>query len=207
MVICLIADVVASRFVPDRASLQATLTEVLRHLNEGHDRLLSPYTLTLGDEFQAVFRAADGLFADLTSIQTCLYPTELRFAIGVGPLSTPLNPASALGMDGPAFHTARNGMQQLKGSRARYRVNLHERTPAWIDPVLQVVSHAVTRWPATRLQVLHYLLRGVRLAEVPGKVHLTPAAVYKSAQAGDLRNIVAILEEVERAIDAALAEP
>ena len=37
-------------------------------LNSQHRELLSPYTITLGDEFQAVFGRADSVFPDILAI-------------------------------------------------------------------------------------------------------------------------------------------
>ena len=49
----IIADIVGSRALPDRAQAQQTFIDVLTRAGEGLDLPRSPYA-TVGDEFQAV---------------------------------------------------------------------------------------------------------------------------------------------------------
>ncbi len=50
--IVVIADVVASRNIADRALIQDQFVATLSRLNDRNLQLVSPYTVTLGDEFQ-----------------------------------------------------------------------------------------------------------------------------------------------------------
>src|SRR5438046_7843335 len=114
-VLCVIGDIVKSRKLPQRDRVQLQLAKGLKEVNTiAGRRLLSPYTLTLGDEFQAVYGHADQLFYDLWSIVYRIHPTRLRFSVAVGALSTRINRRSAVGMDGPAFHEARSGIDELR---------------------------------------------------------------------------------------------
>ncbi len=91
--------------VADRAGLQKSLLGVLARLNKSHaGSLLSPFTLTLGDEFQALLPDASALWRMIANIQAELHPVRVRFGIGVGEIVTEINREAALGMDGPAFH-------------------------------------------------------------------------------------------------------
>jgi hypothetical protein len=55
-VVAVIADIVESREIPDRAHFQRRLKQVLDEPNSrAVDSLLSPFTLRVGDEFQAVY--------------------------------------------------------------------------------------------------------------------------------------------------------
>src|SRR6266498_2562651 len=113
-VIAVIGDLVASRNIPQRAAFQRKITRVLAKTTEKASGLASPYTLTLGDEFQAVYRRGDSLIADVMGIMAEIHPVRARFALGVGELTTRINPAQALGMDGPVFHQARAALSNLK---------------------------------------------------------------------------------------------
>ncbi len=70
---------------------------------------MSPFTITLGDEFQAVYGGFEAVLGDTVEIIAEVYPHRLRMALGHGPLSTDLNPTAALGMDGPCFAAAIEG--------------------------------------------------------------------------------------------------
>ena len=65
-VLVLIADIVESRSIPNRAVYQRKLQELLHTINSrSRQNLLSPYTITVGDEFQALYRNTYGLFSDV----------------------------------------------------------------------------------------------------------------------------------------------
>jgi hypothetical protein len=81
-------------------------------VNGENMHLISPYTITLGDEFQAVLKNARHLFGDIITILYVIYPTKIRFSIGIGDIQTPVNPNQAIGMDGTAFYNARTGIDK-----------------------------------------------------------------------------------------------
>lgn len=113
----LIGDVVGSRRVADRARLQARLERVLRDLNRGWgEALAARFALTLGDEFQALFRGPDALPAAVERVCHGLVGTGVRFGVGWGELATPLR-RRAVGMDGPCFHRARAAIESARRGR------------------------------------------------------------------------------------------
>jgi hypothetical protein len=57
--------------------------------------LVSPGTLTLGDEFQVLLRRASGRLLDLLRISADLYPEQMRFALALGEIDTAINPPAA----------------------------------------------------------------------------------------------------------------
>src|SRR5688500_7792726 len=98
-VIAVIGDVVASKELAQRSVFQRRLGKALAQTSGAARHLASPYTITLGDEFQAVYRNADLLFADIFGIMAEIHPVRIRLALGVGALTTKINPVQALGMD------------------------------------------------------------------------------------------------------------
>ncbi len=93
----LIGDIVASRNSARRHDLQEQMKAVFAELNQNNAGLISPYTLTLGDEFQVVFNQADRVFTDIFAILAIL-PVKVRFSLGLGAITTDLNPVQALGV-------------------------------------------------------------------------------------------------------------
>src|SRR5687767_15884840 len=112
----LIGDFVQSKNLENRGEVQRAFAAVCADLNKERDRLglVSPLTITLGDEFQAVFGNVARLWECILRIEATMEPVAIRFAVGLGTISTDIQPAAALGMDGPAFYAARAAMEQLK---------------------------------------------------------------------------------------------
>jgi hypothetical protein len=92
-VIVLIGDIVGSRDLDERSQIQRKLKRIFTLIKRKRSFLLSPYTITLGDEFQAVYGRAEYLFVDILNILSSIYPVKARFAIGIGGLKTPINRA------------------------------------------------------------------------------------------------------------------
>ena len=203
--IAVIGDIVGSKELPRREALQQQLAATLKAVGRSARGLASPYTLTLGDEFQAVYRAADSIFADIVTIMAEVHPVRVRFALGVGALTTRINAKQALGMDGPAFHLARAALLALKDDGRLLRL---AGSPAdrWTlaNHVLNLLSHQIAGWERNRLQILAGLLRGRKVREIEDGLSVSTVAVYKNIRAAALDEVVGICQELAAAMNAAL---
>ena len=204
-VICVIGDVIKSRNISRREAFQVHLERALKRLN-GRKDILSPYTITLGDEFQAVYKNADRLFRDFWYILEHAYPIKVRFSVGVGNLKTAINHKSALGMDGPAFHWARRGIIDMKRSPALFRIQMVEGSAEnWMNSTLDLISHISRHWKRNRFLILERMLDGAEPAAIARRMKLTGAAVYKNIDAGGLRVIMQLTEEISARINERIA--
>lgn len=204
-VMALIGDVVASRAVPQRAVLQRQLQAALAAAGRRAQGVASPYTLTLGDEFQAVYRRAATVFADIVGIMADVHPVQVRFALGVGPLATRLNPRQALGMDGPAFHHARAALQALKADGRLLRIAGGAGGDwALANRTLNLCSHQMEGWTRNRLAILAGLLRERRPDAIGAELGISTVAVYKNINAAALHDMVGVCRELAGALDAAM---
>ena len=108
MYLALIADVIDSKMVQERLDLQKQVEKTLQKLNELFgDYLASRFTLTLGDEFQALLKVDAPVFQIIDTLRSELTPTQLRFGIGLGEIVTAIDPLQSVGADGPAYWNAR----------------------------------------------------------------------------------------------------
>jgi hypothetical protein len=206
--IVVIGDIVASRALAQRAVFQRRFSKALDERTREARHLASPFTITLGDEFQAVYRKADLLLADAFTIMAEIHPVRTRLAYGVGELSTRINPAQALGMDGPAFHNARAALTLLKESGGLLRI-AGQPAEDWalINHVLSLLSHQVENWSRNRLLIMAGLLRGRAVKEIEEGLKISRVAVYKNIRAAALDDVQGICQELERALNQALRDP
>jgi hypothetical protein len=198
----IIADIVASRAETDRRQLQKKLINELKDLNSDKgDVLASPYTVTLGDEFQALYRSASGLFADLWRISAVLHPARVRYSIALGRVTTPVNKKQALGMDGPVFHIARDGIEQAKELGTIFRVGGAITSLELINDSLTLISHLARNWSSNRLAIEADLSTGKPVKEISKRVGISESGVYKNINAAALDTITAITHGIELALD------
>ncbi|MFH1501895.1 MAG: SatD family protein [Candidatus Eisenbacteria bacterium] len=108
--VALIADIVGSRRLPDRYGVQERLEAAMPALSRKlKPELAADFTVTLGDEFQALIRRPSDVVAILNETDHLLSGIPLRFGVGVGCLTTDFR-ETAIGMDGPCFHEARDAI-------------------------------------------------------------------------------------------------
>ncbi len=202
--IVLIGDIVNSKNILQRSKVQSELNAIFKKLNNDKS-LLSPYTITLGDEFQAVYNKADFIFNHIWQISLAVYPLKIRFSLGVGDITTKINKKQAIGMDGPAFYNARNGLNELKESAFLFIVNSDELTSQEIiKQSLFLISHLSAGWKKSRLDILVLLYENFSAAEISKKLKITDKAVYKNIDAGALKIIIDLTKEITNHLNQSL---
>jgi len=100
--VVLIADIVGSRQLSDRAATQRDLLETIDGINRVAN-LAVPLAITSGDECQGLFEQWPAVVEVLAGLSDALFPQGFYFGVGVGPLSTAMRPEIG-SMDGPCFH-------------------------------------------------------------------------------------------------------
>lgn len=123
--IALIGDVVKSKEINpmEREQLQVDLASLFKDINERYKRkLVSPLTITLGDEFQGLFVEGDSMLEIIDEIRLKTYPVRVRFGLGFGTMSTAIRQEDSLGSDGPAYYCARKAIEQVKQRERAYKV-------------------------------------------------------------------------------------
>ncbi len=117
----IIGDMVQSRKIRERQKVQEAFQQALQRVQQEYElEIVSPLTLTIGDEFQTVLNKADRFFPMINRLEEYLPEIRFRFGLGVGTISTALNRKAAIGMDGPAFHFARQALEQARQHQRRF---------------------------------------------------------------------------------------
>ena len=202
--IALIGDIEQSKKLERemRIKTQETLLSLFNRLNSKGDSLISPYTLTLGDEFQTVYSKGDDLFRHIWMIMASVHPVMVRFSIGAGDITTNINRKSSLGMDGPAFHRARDGMDQLKKTKGLICLNSgDEQINHLINNIFRFIEGNIRSWKKNRLLILHKLREGNEVKQIAGELDLSEVAVYKNINTGNLEALIDLEKSITRLIN------
>lgn len=196
----LIGDIISSRKVENRNDLQNKLLDVFNDLNlsDKKEHLISPFTITLGDEFQAVYDKADSIFSDSIRILEKTLPQKIRFSFGIGEISTEINRKQSIGMDGSAFYLARAGIEKLKESKGSHKFNLYGLEDPELEKlynnILMIFSNLLEGWNRNRYYILRSTIARKAVKVIAGDLLITEAAVYKNISDGNIREMMAILD-------------
>lgn len=113
--IAIIGDIVGSKNITERKVIQDRLSSLLDHINNTYSSdIASKFMITLGDEFQGLLHKGGNAVEILETIDREMHPVKMRFGIGIGGITTDINPDMPIGADGPAYHYARRMIQDLK---------------------------------------------------------------------------------------------
>lgn len=127
--IIVMADIVDSRNMQQN-KLMKSFKKITDEINyEKKDILLSPITITLGDEFQCVVKNVEaGIELMLAIDEKKLYEMadfKLRYVLVEGGIETPINHEIAYGMLGEGLTIAREKLIEYKNAYHRYSIQLN----------------------------------------------------------------------------------
>jgi len=122
----LMADVISSG-QKDQNQLMIDFKALIFSINEFYkDRILSPLTITLGDEFQGVLKdlktSLEIILALEESIICKKFNFKLRYILNQGEIDTPINNETAYEMLGSGLTEARFKLNDLKTEKFRFEV-------------------------------------------------------------------------------------
>lgn len=122
------ADVISSRSY-DGSNFMREFARIVEECNAAHARtLLSPYTITLGDEFQGVARSLRSAVDSILFLEGRLLTVQpsflLRYVLVNGEIDTPINPLLAHGMTGSGLASAREMLTKKRRGRRRFQIDL-----------------------------------------------------------------------------------
>jgi len=104
----LLADVIDSSSIPDRAEFREDLLKGIEQVNaEYGSDLHVEYDLIKGiDEFGAVLSELSNLYEMISTILNRVHPVQIRFGVAAGDVDVDPEKGDISSMDGPAFHLA-----------------------------------------------------------------------------------------------------
>ena len=118
--IAVIGDIINSKQIDNRHTFQNKFKTLLHTINlEYKAEIASDFMITLGDEFQGLLKNGRNVVYIIDRIEREMYPVKLRFGIGVGEITTDIQPTVPLGADGPAYNLARDMINVVKRSETK----------------------------------------------------------------------------------------
>jgi hypothetical protein len=162
------------------------------------DCLISKFTVTLGDEFQALLKPTRTIFQILDMISWKMGPSKIRYGIGVGGISTSIDPNNSIGADGPAYWFAREAIDYIHGNND-YGANClafrceDKDLVLWLNDALACTEFMKSKWNVTQREVFHELLKDRLYDEqfeqkaMAARMGLKPSPLQKRLKTGGLR--------------------
>ena len=199
MYLALIADVIDSKMVQERFDLQKQLEKTLQTMNELFGEFLaSSFTLTLGDEFQALLKVDAPVFQMIDTLRSELTPTQLRFGIGLGEILTDIDPLQSIGADGPAYWNARAAINLVHqkndyGNTQIYFSCGKEKQDFFVNALIASGEAIRSGWRGSQEEILLDLLKRCVYSEnfsqqdLAQSLAINPSALSKRLKSSSIR--------------------
>lgn len=202
----IMADVVKSSSL-DQVQLGSDLQQLVQSCNEHlAGVLLSPLTVTLGDEFQGVASSLEGAIESLFTLEEMLlekaYPFRLRYVVLYGEIRTEINPEIAYGMLGPGLTAARARLVSKERSRPRFQFKLGDDVATtMLERLFRLLELLVQEWKSKDSLLISELITQRSIKEVAERLDKDRSLVWKRRKSLRIEEYLILKELVNTTVN------
>ena len=197
--VILMADVVDSTKLSSKEFMSQfdVLVEKINSARE--ENIISPLTITLGDEFQGVIDNFENgikiIFELEETIVRLNYDFKLRYVLLEGQIDTKINPDIAYRMLGSGLTDARRELEDLKKSQNRFLIKLdNTEKELYINKAFSIYQNFVDSWKEKDRPLVKEFLDTGDYKLVAKKVGLDPSSVWRRKKSLNIAEYTAIKE-------------
>ncbi|SCG82046.1 hypothetical protein DW1_0426 [Proteiniborus sp. DW1] len=111
----MICDICSSRKIKNREEIQYKIIDMLKEVNKKYnDIILSPFIVTLGDEWQGLLRYPCDYLNIINFFKKYIPDIKFYVGIGIGDVSIHNFELTVNQLDGPSFYRAREAIKLAK---------------------------------------------------------------------------------------------
>ncbi len=154
----LMADIIKSS-IRQGDTLMEDFKVLVADTNKAYKKhILSPLTITLGDEFQGVAKGAGEAMELILALEEKIIKDQLdfklRYVLNYGEIDTPLNKKNAHEMLGKGLTVARKQLNAMKKSKERFWVNLKDKKQnSLLGKALLIYQSFVDDWTVKQQKI------------------------------------------------------
>ena len=151
----LMADIIASR-EKDQNELMIDFKNIVNKINNTfREQLLSPLTITLGDEFQCVIKDLSSSTEIIIAIEELIFKNnltfKLRYILNQGIIETKINPSIAYEMLGSGLTDARIALNKSKNQKIKFIVKIDDLKKSEIlNNAFLIFENITSKWDAQK---------------------------------------------------------
>jgi len=159
----LMGDIIASSSYPAAALRKSFLAQIDACNRALGAAVVSPYTVTLGDEFQGVAASPLGAVEALFFLEEAILGVEphfkLRYVLACGEIDTPLNRRQAHAMMGAGLTRARRLLTDKRRGQPRFRFDLTDQTATrQFERLFMVLDGVTGRWSTSDADLIRDMI-------------------------------------------------
>ncbi len=205
----IIGDLINSKKIKNRQEVQEKFQKTLARINQNYrSSIASKFTISLGDEFQALLMDKKPIIQIILAIEAAMYPVQVRFGIGIGQINTEIDYENSVLIDGPAYHRARAMISELEKTEQQYEqreanilissADRPTREDRLLNASLSLVTVIKNQWTARQEEIIQsYRLNDGNQYKTAGKLGIGQSSVSKALKAANFVSYQSALSEIE----------
>ena len=160
----IMADIISSRDIAKEEDFMGQFKSLTHLANEQFKgQIVSPLTITLGDEFQGIVDSTQTLFELVFFLEEqrleAGYTFQLRYSLVYGEIETEINTEIAYEMYGTGLTQAREGLQRAKDSGHHYYVDLQLEPEVQLQLCLELYQSIKSEWKPREYAIVAAFLK------------------------------------------------
>ena len=178
----LMADVINSRKYKGKVVATA-LSKIVAFINTAYKKeIISPLTITLGDEFQGIVDTPEAIVKIIVAIEEQLIINEcafkLRYASNTGKIDTVLNKKIAYGMIGEGLSNTRTILNNAKKEEERFFL-FSDTNTTFLNRLFIIFASFVDGWKQKDFKTISLFFKDNDYKKVAAINNYTASAMWK----------------------------
>lgn len=190
--VAIIGDIIDSKKINNRNEVQQKLKQILNEINQLYDPIISAnFMISLGDEFQGLLNTQEDTFEIINYIEMNMFPTKIRFGIGVGTIDTDINKNNSLEIAGPAYYNSRKCITVLNEHKRSYEKIITntliysgkklETEDNLINSILSLITISKSKWKEKTIRIIKsYINNGYNQYNVANELGVQQPTISKT---------------------------
>ncbi len=179
--------------------LQEKFKEAVNYTNNKlKKKLISPLTITLGDEFQGITNSLKNSILTIFYLEEYILKNSLNFAlryvINYGKIDTPINTEIAYGMLGEGLSHARKMLENLKKQENKYEIETGRKTKnKALNDAFYVLQNIQSRWSSEAdKELVSMFIQYHDYKLIAAKTKVTRSQIWKKEKSLNISSYFAI---------------
>ncbi len=181
--VIVMADMVGSSEVPQPAT-QKIFAKIVANINQKFQpKIISPLTITLGDEFQGIVKSFASGLEIIIALEEAIafenFPFKLRYVVNKGKIETKINTEICHGMIGEGLSQTRSLLEKVKKKKERYLMNNATKQETY-NGIGKILDMFLRKWEVKKEgEILSLFLSGMNYREIAKKVKKSESQIWK----------------------------
>jgi hypothetical protein len=198
-------DIVGSETSDSRRKLSNAFNRTISLVNASDEKhLVSPLTITLGDEFQGLTRSLTQGFHVIAKLRLGLLARQIRcrFVLGVVKLETKVNTEAAWNMMGEGLAQARKRLNDKADPNAyRFSIAADPARERLLDAIGLSITSIEEDWTETQLKYVQIRQEVDSVERMASRLRITSRSVYKVLEAAKWKYYIIQKAAIENGLE------